>query len=74
MARQIEKRLREHRRPSATLLAYENAGHTAFGLPLPLDDPRLIGQGGTAEGTSAARGQSGQSDRVPEGEPTRLNR
>jgi len=58
MARQIEKRLREHRRPSATLLAYENAGHTAFGLPLPLDDPRLIGQGGTAEGTSAARADS----------------
>ena len=58
MARQIDRRLRERQRPPATLLAYENAGHTVFGLPMPLDDPRLIRQGGTAEGTSAARADS----------------
>jgi uncharacterized protein len=58
MARQVEARLREHHRPAATLLAYADAGHIAFGLPLPLDDPRLTGQGGTAQGTSAARADS----------------
>ena len=41
MSRQIQERLREHRRPEATLLAYENAGHRAFGLPIALDDPRI---------------------------------
>lgn len=41
MSRQIQARLREHRRPEATLLAYQDAGHRAFGLPLPPDHPRL---------------------------------
>ena len=41
MSRQIQARLREHRRPEATLLAYKDAGHRAFGLPLPPDHPRL---------------------------------
>ena len=41
MARQIQDRLREHGRPEATLLAYKNAGHRAFGLPLAPDNPRL---------------------------------
>lgn len=41
MSRQIQHRLREHRRPEATLLAYKTAGHRAFGLPLPSDDPRF---------------------------------
>ena len=36
-ARQIQERLREHRRPDATLLAYKDAGHPVFGLPMPLD-------------------------------------
>jgi uncharacterized protein len=41
MSRQIQERLRERRRPEATFLAYKDAGHRAFGLPLPLDHPRL---------------------------------
>jgi hypothetical protein len=58
MARQIQQRLAEHHRPAATLLAYDDAGHTGFGLPVPLDDPRLTIAGGTAQGTSAARADS----------------
>jgi len=58
MARQIEQRLREHRRPAPILLAYREAGHLAFGLPVPPDDPRLTTVGGTAEGTNAARSDS----------------
>ena len=58
MARQIKQRLREYGRPEATLLAYNDAGHAAFGLPLPLDDPRLTRRGGTAQGTNAARSDS----------------
>ena len=45
MARQIQARLREHRRPDAILLAHKTAGHRAFGLPVPLDNPRLAGGG-----------------------------
>jgi acetyl esterase/lipase len=41
MARQIQDRLREHRRPEATLLAYKEAGHRAFGAPLPPGHPAL---------------------------------
>lgn len=41
MSRQIQERLREHQRPPATLLAYKDAGHRAFGPPLPPDHPRL---------------------------------
>jgi dienelactone hydrolase len=58
MARQIEQRLIEHRRPAAVVLAYKAAGHSAFGLPLPSDSPRLTSAGGTPEGTNAARGDS----------------
>ena len=58
MARQIERRLREHRRPAATLLAYPNAGHAVVGLPMPLDDPRLTSGGGTPQGASVARADS----------------
>jgi dienelactone hydrolase len=60
MARQIEQRLREHGRPAATLLAYHDAGHAAFGLPMPLDDPRLTSLGGTPQGVAAARSDSWQ--------------
>jgi dienelactone hydrolase len=41
-----------------THLAYDNAGHAAFGPPLPADSPnlpRLAGLGGTAAGNQAAR-------------------
>jgi dienelactone hydrolase len=58
MARQIEARLREHRRPAATLLAYADAGHAVFGLPTALDDPRLTSQGGTPQGAFAALSDS----------------
>ena len=39
-------------------LAYDNAGHAAFGPPLPADSPtmaRLASLGGTAQGNQAAR-------------------
>ena len=58
MARQIERRLLEHGRLSPLVLAYNSAGHPAFGLPLPSDSPRLTSAGGTAEGTNAARADS----------------
>ena len=58
MARQIEERLRAHGRREATLLAYQDAGHAAFGLPLPADDPRLVNSGGTVRGNETARSDS----------------
>jgi dienelactone hydrolase len=58
MAQQIDQRLRQHRRANATLLAYTDAGHSAFGLPVPLDDPRLTQFGGTPAGANAARSDS----------------
>lgn len=41
MSRQIQERLRTHGRPEAMLIAHKNAGHRAFGPPLPATDPRL---------------------------------
>ena len=41
MSRQIQARLIAHRRAEATLLAYKDAGHRAFGVPLPADHPAL---------------------------------
>jgi uncharacterized protein len=58
MARQIQNRLRARGRPVATLLAYDDAGHLAFGLPLPPDDPRVTTSGGTDRGNRAARSDS----------------
>jgi uncharacterized protein len=60
MAQQIQQRLAEQRRPAATLLAYDDAGHLGFGVPFPPDvnDPRVANAGGTAQGTSAARADS----------------
>ena len=58
MARQIQERLRGHGRLDSTLLAYQDAGHAAFGPPTPSDDPRLADSGGTVQGTSAARADS----------------
>ena len=58
MAGQIQERLRERGRLDATLLAYQDAGHTAFGPPAPSDDPRLANSGGTVRGTSTARADS----------------
>ena len=57
MARQIEQRLIEHRRPAAVVLASSEAGH--FGLSsLPSDNPRPTNAAGTPEGTNAARADS----------------
>lgn len=58
MARQIEQRLRERKRPAAVLLAYEGAGHTAFGVPVPDGDARLGNGGGTPQRNNAARADS----------------
>jgi dienelactone hydrolase len=58
MARQIQNRLTAHGRPAATLLAYNDAGHLAFGLPLPPDDPRVATSGGTDQGNRTARSDS----------------
>ena len=58
MARQITNRLRARGRPAATLLAYDDAGHLAFGLPLPPDDPRVTSSGGTDRGNRTARSDS----------------
>jgi hypothetical protein len=58
MARQIQNRLTARRRPAATLLAYDDAGHLAFGLPLPPADPRVTGSGGTDRGNRTARSDS----------------
>jgi uncharacterized protein len=58
MARQVEARARNHKRPPVTVLAYANAGHLAFGPPLADNDPRvksLAAMGGTPEGNNAAR-------------------
>jgi uncharacterized protein len=60
MARQIQQRLRDHGRPDATLLAYADVGHLAFGLPVSPDDPRLTNFGGTAAASNAARSDSWQ--------------
>ena len=58
MARQVQQRLRDHRRPDATLLAYADVGHSGFGLPVSPDDPRLTNFGGTAAARNAARADS----------------
>ena len=42
MSQQIQDRLRAHGRPEATLLRYKEAGHRAFGPPLPPDHPRIL--------------------------------
>jgi uncharacterized protein len=61
MARQIERRAADHGRPPATVLAYDEAGHEIFGLPLSNDAPdfeELAEFGGTAMATNAARADS----------------
>ena len=57
MARQIQERLRASGR-DATLLAYPDAGHGSFGLPVSADDPRLTASGGTVQGNQTARSDS----------------
>jgi hypothetical protein len=58
MSRQIEQRASEKGGPPVTLLAYEDAGHAAFGVPIPESAsgyPHLADLGGTAEGNARAR-------------------
>lgn len=57
MARQIQERLRASGRDAA-LLAYPDAGHASFGLPVSADDPRLTASGGTVQGNQTARADS----------------
>lgn len=59
MADAVMARLEARHFPHAhTHLAYDNAGHAAFGPPLPADSPniaRLASLGGTPQGNQAAR-------------------
>lgn len=58
MARKLEDRAKAQSGPPVTLLAYKNAGHAVFGLPLAKGDPKiekLSTLGGTGEGNNAAR-------------------
>ncbi|MEO1015688.1 MAG: acyl-CoA thioester hydrolase/BAAT C-terminal domain-containing protein [Pseudomonadota bacterium] len=58
MARQIEARAAAKGGPPVTLLAYEDAGHAVFGIPVPADNPsyeKLASLGGSADGNAAAR-------------------
>lgn len=61
MSRQVEARARARRGPEVTVLAYKDAGHLAFGNPVPRDNPnyKLLGSiGGTADGNNTARADS----------------
>ena len=61
MARQVQERAKEKGGPKVELLAYADAGHAAFGVPIARDHPnfeRLGGLGGTAEGNAQAREES----------------
>ena len=58
MARQVESRAREHKRPQVTVLAYADAGHQGFGPPFADNAPglpNLASMGGTPQGNNAAR-------------------
>lgn len=58
MARQVEARARAQGGPTVSVLAYKDAGHLAFGPPVPRGNPNyeLLGSfGGTAAGNNAAR-------------------
>lgn len=57
MARLIEARAKEKGVTNVRLLAYKDAGHYAFGVPLAVTDPHykwLSSLGGSNEGTNAA--------------------
>jgi dienelactone hydrolase len=58
MARQLKARAGAEDGPPIRILAYSQAGHGAFGLPLPRDDERLARWGGTPSGNNAARADS----------------
>lgn len=49
MSRQIQERLIAHRRPEPMLLAYTDAGHRAFGVPVPPGRPRPAGDDAIAK-------------------------
>ncbi|HAJ47796.1 MAG TPA: acyl-CoA thioester hydrolase [Alphaproteobacteria bacterium] len=61
MARLAEARAKEKGAPAVTVLAYADAGHAAFGVPLEADHPnfKALGSiGGSPEGNNAAREDS----------------
>lgn len=58
MARMVEARAASRGGPPVTVLSYPGAGHGAFGVPRPANDPdidQLGGMGGTGHTTNAAR-------------------
>ncbi len=58
MAEQIKMRAVERQGPEVTVLAYDDAGHGGFGVPVEPTNPNfgnLAGLGGTAHGNNAAR-------------------
>lgn len=58
MARAVEARVKAKGGPAVTLLAYKDAGHAVFGVPIDTKDPRfdsLDSMGGTDAGNNAAR-------------------
>ncbi|MEE4330466.1 MAG: acyl-CoA thioester hydrolase/BAAT C-terminal domain-containing protein [Wenzhouxiangella sp.] len=61
MARMLAARSEEKQGPAVTVLAYENAGHFLFGVPVSADAsfyPQLGALGGTIEGNAMARADS----------------
>ena len=67
MSRMIEKRAQERGMSNVTLLAYPDAGHYAFGVPLSEQDPRysqLYVLGGSNKGTNAALADSWSKTRA----------
>jgi uncharacterized protein len=67
MSRMIETRARTMNRPQVQLLAYPDAGHYAFGIPLDEKDPRyslLYVLGGSNKGTNAALTDSWAKTRI----------
>ena len=61
MARAARERREAHGRSDTMLLAYTDAGHLGFGMPVPADHPArdALGMlGGTVEGNAAARSDS----------------
>jgi pimeloyl-ACP methyl ester carboxylesterase len=61
MAEQVKARADENGAPAVAVLAYPDAGHAVFGLPVDRSNPnydRLDSLGGTDDGNNAARGDA----------------
>jgi dienelactone hydrolase len=58
MADQLKARADKNGAPAVTILAYPDAGHAVFGVPVEKTNPnydRLDSMGGTDDGNNAAR-------------------